>query len=107
MPSLLLSSARVPSQRIEFIANRLLVALGNDKMYNVTNPDFTDITHCPPPLPTPCPHQGLHTGRGLLTCFTFTHFAHPHQISLPACNRVHCILALRCTGLLLAEPPIR
>lgn len=31
-------------QYIEFVADRLLVALGNDKVYNVTNPfDFMDM----------------------------------------------------------------
>jgi ribonucleoside-diphosphate reductase subunit M2 len=31
-------------QYIEFVADRLLVSLGNDKVYNVTNPfDFMDM----------------------------------------------------------------
>jgi ribonucleotide reductase beta subunit family protein with ferritin-like domain len=31
-------------QYIEFVADRLLVALGNDKLYSVTNPfDFMDM----------------------------------------------------------------
>ena len=31
-------------QYIEFVADRLLVALGNEKVYNVTNPfDFMDL----------------------------------------------------------------
>ena len=31
-------------QYIEFVADRLLVALGNEKVYNVTNPfDFIDM----------------------------------------------------------------
>ena len=31
-------NARLMSQYIEFVADRLLVALGNAKVYNVTNP---------------------------------------------------------------------
>jgi ribonucleoside-diphosphate reductase subunit M2 len=31
-------NARLMSQYIEFVADRLLVALGNDKVYNVANP---------------------------------------------------------------------
>jgi len=37
-------NAKLMRQYIEFVADRLLVALGNDKVYNVTNPfDFMDM----------------------------------------------------------------
>ena len=37
-------NAKLMRQYIEFVADRLLVALGNDKIYNVTNPfDFMDM----------------------------------------------------------------
>ena len=37
-------NAKLMCQYIEFVADRLLVALGNDKVYNVTNPfDFMDM----------------------------------------------------------------
>ena len=37
-------NAKLMCQYIEFVADRLLVALGNDKLYNVTNPfDFMDM----------------------------------------------------------------
>ena len=37
-------NATLMSQYIEFVADRLLVALGNEKIYNVTNPfDFMDM----------------------------------------------------------------
>jgi ribonucleoside-diphosphate reductase subunit M2 len=37
-------NATLMCQYIEFVADRLLVALGNDKLYNVTNPfDFMDM----------------------------------------------------------------
>lgn len=37
-------NATLMCQYIEFVADRLLVALGNDKYYNVTNPfDFMDM----------------------------------------------------------------
>jgi len=37
-------NAKLMCQYIEFVADRLLVALGNDKIYNVTNPfDFMDM----------------------------------------------------------------
>jgi len=37
-------NAALMRQYIEFVADRLLVALGNDKVYNVTNPfDFMDM----------------------------------------------------------------
>lgn len=37
-------NAKLMCQYIEFVADRLLVALGNDKVYNSTNPfDFMDM----------------------------------------------------------------
>ena len=37
-------NADLMCQYIEFVADRLLVALGNEKVYNVTNPfDFMDM----------------------------------------------------------------
>ncbi|KAG6372940.1 ferritin-like superfamily [Boletus reticuloceps] len=37
-------NAKLMCQYIEFIADRLLVSLGNEKIYNVTNPfDFMDM----------------------------------------------------------------
>jgi ribonucleoside-diphosphate reductase subunit M2 len=37
-------NAALMCQYIEFVADRLLVALGNEKVYNVTNPfDFMDM----------------------------------------------------------------
>lgn len=37
-------NAKLMCQYIEFVADRLLVALGNEKHYNVTNPfDFMDM----------------------------------------------------------------
>ena len=37
-------NSKLMCQYIEFVADRLLVALGNDKVYNVTNPfDFMDM----------------------------------------------------------------
>lgn len=37
-------NAKLMCQYIEFVADRLLVALGNEKQYNVTNPfDFMDM----------------------------------------------------------------
>jgi ribonucleoside-diphosphate reductase subunit M2 len=37
-------NAKLMCQYIEFVADRLLVSLGNDKIYNVTNPfDFMDM----------------------------------------------------------------
>ena len=37
-------NAKLMRQYIEFVADRLLVALGNDKVYAVTNPfDFMDM----------------------------------------------------------------
>jgi ribonucleoside-diphosphate reductase subunit M2 len=37
-------NAKLMRQYIEFVADRLLVALGNDKHYNSTNPfDFMDM----------------------------------------------------------------
>ena len=37
-------NAKLMCQYIEFVADRLLVSLGNDKVYNVTNPfDFMDM----------------------------------------------------------------
>ena len=37
-------NAKLMCQYIEFVADRLLVALGNDKVYAVTNPfDFMDM----------------------------------------------------------------
>jgi ribonucleoside-diphosphate reductase subunit M2 len=37
-------NATLMCQYIEFVADRLLVSLGNDKVYNVTNPfDFMDM----------------------------------------------------------------
>ena len=37
-------NAKLMCQYIEFVADRLLVALGDDKVYNVTNPfDFMDM----------------------------------------------------------------
>jgi ribonucleoside-diphosphate reductase subunit M2 len=37
-------NATLMNQYIEFVADRLLVALGNEKIYNVTNPfDFMDM----------------------------------------------------------------
>lgn len=37
-------NAQLMRQYIEFVADRLLVALGNDKVYNSTNPfDFMDM----------------------------------------------------------------
>lgn len=37
-------NAKLMCQYIEFVADRLLVALGNDKVYNVMNPfDFMDM----------------------------------------------------------------
>ncbi|CAG7848699.1 Ribonucleoside-diphosphate reductase small chain; AltName: Full=Ribonucleotide reductase small subunit [Serendipita indica DSM 11827] len=42
--SLIGMNATLMRQYIEFVADRLLVALGNDKVYNVTNPfDFMDM----------------------------------------------------------------
>ncbi|KAH8825075.1 ribonucleotide reductase small subunit [Flagelloscypha sp. PMI_526] len=42
--SLIGMNAKLMCQYIEFVADRLLVALGNDKVYNVTNPfDFMDM----------------------------------------------------------------
>ncbi|THU96006.1 beta subunit of ribonucleotide reductase [Dendrothele bispora CBS 962.96] len=42
--SLIGMNAKLMCQYIEFVADRLLVALGNDKHYNVTNPfDFMDM----------------------------------------------------------------
>jgi len=39
-------NAKLMEQYIEFVADRLLVALGNTKYYNVTNPfDCTSILH--------------------------------------------------------------
>ena len=41
--SLIGMNAQLMCQYIEFVADRLLVALGNDKYYNATNPfDFMD-----------------------------------------------------------------
>jgi ribonucleoside-diphosphate reductase subunit M2 len=37
-------NAKLMCQYIEFVADRLLVALGNEKVYNATNPfDFMDM----------------------------------------------------------------
>ena len=37
-------NAKLMCQYIEFVADRLLVALGDEKVYNVTNPfDFMDM----------------------------------------------------------------
>jgi ribonucleoside-diphosphate reductase subunit M2 len=37
-------NAKLMCQYIEFVADRLLVSLGNDKVYNATNPfDFMDM----------------------------------------------------------------
>ena len=37
-------NAELMNQYIEFVADRLLVALGNEKVYNVSNPfDFMDL----------------------------------------------------------------
>jgi ribonucleoside-diphosphate reductase subunit M2 len=37
-------NSKLMCQYIEFVADRLLVALGNDKVYDVTNPfDFMDM----------------------------------------------------------------
>lgn len=37
-------NAKLMCQYIEFVADRLLVSLGNDKVYNSTNPfDFMDM----------------------------------------------------------------
>lgn len=37
-------NATLMCQYVEFVADRLLVALGNDKYYNITNPfDFMDM----------------------------------------------------------------
>jgi ribonucleoside-diphosphate reductase subunit M2 len=37
-------NATLMCQYIEFVADRLLVSLGNDKVYNVTSPfDFMDM----------------------------------------------------------------
>jgi len=37
-------NAKLMRQYIEFVADRLLVSLGNEKVYNVTNPfDFMDM----------------------------------------------------------------
>lgn len=42
--SLIGMNAKLMCQYIEFVADRLLVALGNEKVYNVTNPfDFMDM----------------------------------------------------------------
>ena len=42
--SLIGMNAKLMCQYIEFVADRLLVALGNEKIYNVTNPfDFMDM----------------------------------------------------------------
>lgn len=42
--SLIGMNAKLMNQYIEFVADRLLVALGNEKVYNVTNPfDFMDM----------------------------------------------------------------
>ena len=42
--SLIGMNAELMCQYIEFVADRLLVALGNDKHYNATNPfDFMDM----------------------------------------------------------------
>jgi hypothetical protein len=39
-------NAKLMCQYIEFVADRLLVSLGNDKVYNATNPfDFMDMSH--------------------------------------------------------------
>ena len=42
--SLIGMNAKLMCQYIEFVADRLLVALGDEKVYNVTNPfDFMDM----------------------------------------------------------------
>lgn len=42
--SLIGMNAKLMCQYIEFVADRLLVSLGNDKVYNSTNPfDFMDM----------------------------------------------------------------
>lgn len=83
-------------QYIEFVADRLLVSLGNDKVYNATNPfDFMDLISL----------QGkTNFFEKRVSEYSRAHIARSNRVPESTTNKTLCVVAIRKSGLTTTMP---